>query len=80
MQDTNVLEKLKLNYAEGLVWVMKYYYQGCASWRWYYPHYYAPFTAEVYDVSDVEITYEKTTKPFKPIEQLMGVLPPARYL
>mmetsp|Transcript_15662 Transcript_15662/g.17412 ORF Transcript_15662/g.17412 Transcript_15662/m.17412 type:complete len:821 (+) Transcript_15662:1-2463(+) len=68
-------EKIRLHYAEGLKWVMEYYYQGCASWRWFYPYYYAPFSAETYDVGELKIEYDKGT-PFKPIEQLMGVLPP----
>lgn len=30
-------EKLFKSYVQGLCWVMKYYYVGCTSWKWYYP-------------------------------------------
>ena len=34
------LRKLKRDYVQGLMWVMNYYYTGCVSWQWFYPHHY----------------------------------------
>ncbi|GAB1193611.1 5'-3' exoribonuclease 2 [Aspergillus pseudonomiae] len=73
-QDKEFRHKVARAYAEGLAWVLLYYFQGCPSWNWYYPYHYAPFAADFVDIGDMELSFEKGT-PFRPFEQLMGVLP-----
>jgi len=72
--DNVVFHKLFKSYAEGLSWVMRYYYDGCASWSWYYPFHYAPMASDLTSLDRYKIQFE-LSKPFSPIGQLMGVLP-----
>ncbi|KAI5609426.1 5'-3' exoribonuclease 2 isoform X1 [Silurus asotus] len=75
--DDEFRKKVVKAYVEGLCWVLRYYYQGCASWKWYFPFHYAPFASDFRDIQGMFTDFEKGTKPFKPLEQLMGVFPAA---
>lgn len=74
------LHSLTSNYLEGILWTMKYYFEGCQSWRWYYAHHYAPFPSDLTCIAEKtapeSLTF-KLEKPFLPLQQLMSVLPPA---
>ncbi|KAH6656466.1 XRN 5'-3' exonuclease N-terminus-domain-containing protein [Truncatella angustata] len=63
-------------YMEGLAWVLRYYFQGCPSWEWYYPYHYAPFAQDFVDLGKMEIKFEKG-RISKPFEQLLSVQPAA---
>ncbi|KAK6058879.1 hypothetical protein COOONC_03533 [Cooperia oncophora] len=75
--DVDFRRKVAWAYVEGLCWVLKYYYQGCASWDWYFPYHYAPFASDFDTVSQFKPDFSRPTKPFKPLEQLMSVFPAA---
>lgn len=75
-QDHEFRHKVARAYVEGLAWVLLYYFQGCPSWTWYFPYHYAPFAADFVDIGSMKLSFTKG-KPFRPFEQLMGVLPAA---
>ncbi|KAG7364743.1 XRN 5'-3' exonuclease [Nitzschia inconspicua] len=70
-------EHLFRSYIMGLCWVMKYYYEGVPSWKWYYPFHYAPFASDLKNIERFQNDVKKfeISTPFNPVEQLMAVLP-----
>lgn len=70
-------EHMYRSYIVGLCWVMKYYYNGCPSWKWFYPFHYAPFASDLKNIERFQnsCTNFDLGEPFRPIEQLMAVLP-----
>ncbi|KAI0131468.1 exoribonuclease 2 [Daldinia grandis] len=75
-KDIEFRRKVARAYVEGLAWVLRYYFQGCPSWEWFYPYHYAPFAQDFVDISNIEINFEKG-RIAKPFEQLMSVQPAA---
>lgn len=70
------LKEQAKGYVRAIQWNLHYYYHGCCSWNWFYPHHYAPYISDVVDFSDMEMNFEMS-KPFLPFEQLLAVLPAA---
>lgn len=70
-------EHMFRSYVMGLCWVMKYYYDGCPSWKWYYPFHYAPFASDLKNIErfQKDCNSFELFAPFNPVEQLMAVLP-----
>ncbi|KAG5486685.1 hypothetical protein LSCM1_07938 [Leishmania martiniquensis] len=75
------MRQLREHYVEGLMWVMHYYYQGVPSWKWFFPHYYAPMASDMVNLPAIasRVSFE-LGKPFQPHQQLLAVLPPMSYL
>ena len=67
-------------YLNGIQWVMSYYYDGVASWSWFFPYHYAPHLSDVWkflvDYPRHQAAKFDIGEPFSPLNQLMSVLPP----
>ncbi len=75
--DAGALKALLKAYVEGLAWVFEYYFIGCPSWEWYYPYHYAPLVASLLNVDEFDVSFNRSSKPFLPFQQLLGVFPAA---
>ena len=71
------LEKICMNFLEGLEWNMKYYSSGCYNWKWKYKYHYPPLFVDLlkyvplWDINMVE----KNEDSISSVEQLSYVLP-----
>ena len=73
-QDVDGHRQLQQKYIEGIMWCFSYYYNGCISWGWFYNYHHTPFASDIKDLGEMEISFE-LGRPFKPFQQLLGVLP-----
>ena len=73
---------LRKAYMEGLVWNLKYYYEGCVSWEWFYPYHYGPMLSDLVNLDEIldEVKFDEDTlgAPLSPFDQLMGCMPPSQ--
>lgn len=52
---------LRKAYLEGLVWNLKYYYEGCVSWEWFFPYHYGKCPSERNYIYAIRLKYSCTT-------------------
>lgn len=71
----DIADMVTKEYVRGLCWVLAYYYKGCPDWQWFYPFHYAPFAEDMRSIMTIDLNFNYSAPPFKPLEQLMGVFP-----
>ena len=73
------IDKVCKSYYEGLEWNLKYYFDTCTSWRWFYKYTCSPTAMDLYKyvLKTEDPTVFTTEKALKPIEQLLCILPPS---
>ena len=66
------------HYLIGVQWVMRYYFQGTASWTWCYPFHYPPFASDLCATANSfnKSLFQSIELPFSPVTQLLSVMPP----
>ena len=69
------------NYFEGLVWVYKYYFEGCSNWHWKYEFECGPLLSSLFhylnnNIQDVNKEFKlPKTQPCNHFTQLLCILP-----
>ena len=71
LNSTEDLKPVVQHYIVALQWILKYYYQGCPSWSWFYPYHYAPYLSDLKHFKDLKIDLQQGS-PFLPFEQLLS--------
>lgn len=83
----NKIDKVCLNYIQGLYWIFGYYNNHIHNnWTWYYEYHNSPFCSDIFEflkntkfdvITDYMIQSNKLkeSKPYTPIKQLYMVLP-----
>ena len=74
------IDKICHKYLEGVFWNFHYYNYGCLAWDWNYPYSQPPTFNDIYNylnnfVSNINHIELPKSRPFKPYEQLLMVLP-----
>ena len=65
------------NYIEGLKWTHQYYTGNTQNWHWHYRYEHSPCLSDIAEFyTDINTISLPKTKPWRPLEQLMMVLPP----
>jgi 5'-3' exoribonuclease 2 len=54
-EQDELIAQLSKSFVEGLCWVMRYYFEGVASWRWFYPFHYAPFASDLVRLEEMQV-------------------------
>jgi len=68
------------NYIDGIMWITKYYFNGCQSWNWVYEYQCAPFVSDLnkfmqtyhYNVNELQF---ELGQPIPAVIQLLCVIP-----
>ena len=65
-------------YLKILEWCLHYYFKSILSWNYHYPYHHAPFASDILQVlkgmNKINYSFE-LSKPLKPIEQLILIIP-----
>ena len=69
-EQDELIAELSKSFVEGLCWVMKYYFDGVASWRWFYPFHYAPFASDLVRLEEMQV---RLLPPFRLCSQTLRV-------
>ncbi len=79
IENNEEIQKICINYFEGLNWNLNYYFNDCISWSWYYKYRNCPALSDLYDnMGNININelVNIDTNYYLPFEQLLIVLPP----
>ena len=77
-----IVDNISHNYIEGLVWVSKYYFEKCITWKWQYKYTHAPFLSDIMIYiknKNIMTDFNHSTLDSNPVDmytQLVSVIPP----